>query len=482
VNCFSELDLMRYCDGELQEPDRTRADVHLASCVRCGRIVATLKAEDATLRAVLRAPWPEPSFSEARVAAQIAVTVIAVSAVWWTIVGFDEPSVFSLVPLAIAGVVSAIEFVSYPVALLLSLALLAATTRIAIRRRLVGTVVAVLIVVSEAQPLAMVRRTGPTAVVAANEVIEDSVFAAGNAVRIDGRVNGDVFASGQRVEINGVITGRLIAMAEIVSVSGSAGSLLAFARTVQVRGEVGDWHVWGQKLDVVVNARVLGSGIAMGDSINVDGIVGGPLQAFGNRLTIGPSARIERALRARVNRAQVTPGAFVAEGHDIRAGTAARLAPEALTGRAVVVLLAFAIGCWTWRRRRRWLMVSAQGVTAWWKNLVRGGAALLFTLVISFALAVTIVGLPLAGIVLSSMALALIAALTVAATFVAEHLFPRAHAVPFLWRLLLALLTLGVMSLVGYGIGFAISVVTLLAGLGGMTGTYLRRPKAARSA
>ena len=320
------------------------------------------------------------------------------------------------------------------------------------------------------------RRTGPDATVKSGETINESVFAAGPLIRIDGRVNGNVVATGTTVEVTGVITGRLIALAETVTVSGSVGSVQAFGRELRVLGETGGWLVFAEHVELGANGRATGAGTTMSQTITIDGTAAAPLRAYGGRLTIGPGARVEQRLAARVNEAEISPDAQLPADRDIRVGETTRLSPASLIARASVLALAFVIGAWWWFRRRS-VPVATDRIAGWWPNLMRGGAALVTTLVLSMALAITIIGLPLAGVVLIVLGLACVAAFAVAATFIAVHLLPN-RGWPFLSRLVVALLLLGIASLPGYGIGATVTLVTLLAGLGALA-VFPRRGTAA---
>ena len=150
VKCFLEEDLLRYADGELAEPERRDAVMHFAACPRCAALAAAFEAENDVLRGVLAAPWPHVQVGRARVGAQVAASVALLLVAPWVIVGLDELSLLSMALFAVDGFMTTLRVVSYPIALIVSLVFLAATARMAVRRRAVAAMVALLVLNAQA--------------------------------------------------------------------------------------------------------------------------------------------------------------------------------------------------------------------------------------------------------------------------------------------------------------------------------------------
>jgi cytoskeletal protein CcmA (bactofilin family) len=78
--------------------------------------------------------------------------------------------------------------------------------------------------------------------VAKDEVINDDLFLSGDAtVVIDGTVNGMLFTAGNAVEINGTINGDVVAFGSVVTISDTgkvSGNLFTGAQTINLEGEV----------------------------------------------------------------------------------------------------------------------------------------------------------------------------------------------------------------------------------------------------
>ena len=95
---------------------------------------------------------------------------------------------------------------------------------------IVGVSVSVLAVVAAGSPLGAADfRGGDEVVVAADEVIDDDLYAAGETIRIEGTVRGDVIAAGQQVVISGTVEGDLMACGQAVVVTGRVGDDIRMA-------------------------------------------------------------------------------------------------------------------------------------------------------------------------------------------------------------------------------------------------------------
>ena len=119
-------------------------------------------------------------------------------------------------------------------------------------------------------------RGGDEVVVAADEVIEDDLYAGGATVTINGTVQGDVIASGRTVTVNGTVT----------------GDLMAAAQSVLINGEVGDdARIAGAALTLGENARIKDDVIAAGYSLETEAgsAVGGSLSFGGGQVLLAGS-------------------------------------------------------------------------------------------------------------------------------------------------------------------------------------------------
>ncbi len=86
-------------------------------------------------------------------------------------------------------------------------------------------------------------RSGQHVVVASDEVILDDLYATGETVTVDGKVEGDLIAAGREVRLNGEVTGDLIAAGQAVVVNGPVGDdvrMAGMALELGSEGSIGD--------------------------------------------------------------------------------------------------------------------------------------------------------------------------------------------------------------------------------------------------
>lgn len=82
-------------------------------------------------------------------------------------------------------------------------------------------------------------RTGDNVVVSRNEVIEGSLFMAGNSLTINGRINGDVFCAGQNITIDATVTGDVICAGQTIHIAGVVeGDVRLAAQSVNLDADI----------------------------------------------------------------------------------------------------------------------------------------------------------------------------------------------------------------------------------------------------
>jgi cytoskeletal protein CcmA (bactofilin family) len=105
---------------------------------------------------------------------------------------------------------------------------------------------------------ALVAKSGDT--VMSNEVIEGNFFGAGNLVTIDGTVNGDVFVAGNNITITGMVNGDVFVAGSSIEISGTVnGNVRVAGSNINIRG--------------LIERNILGAGssLILGESASVGG-------------------------------------------------------------------------------------------------------------------------------------------------------------------------------------------------------------------
>ena len=140
--------------------------------------------------------------------------------------------------------------------------------------------------------LGILALAGLARIAAADDTARASVgenrLSAGDEVTMDEYVPGNVYLAAGRVHLDDRIGGSAFVTGGEVDVTGSIGhNLFAAGGDLSIEGEVeGDVHAAGGKLRVQRGAQLRGDATLAGGSIDVEGDVGGDLQTYGESIYI----------------------------------------------------------------------------------------------------------------------------------------------------------------------------------------------------
>ncbi len=261
--------------------------------------------------------------------------------------------------------------------------------------------------------LAAERTSADVVLVETSALVPDDLYAAGNRVVVQGRVEGDLIATAfQDVLVTGTVTGDVIAGAGSVHISGTVnGSVRAVAPTVVIDGTVGKDVVVGA-WSSTVDGTVSGDALVWGNRARVAGTVGGILEGQTRRLSLGGD--LQGGVDVTTGRMSVEPDTEVGGDLTYRSSTdASNVSNAAVSGvvvhrrplaanvriRALVVLakivlsmLAAVVGLLLmWAAPRPSERAQAVVGMSWWKAWLMGLGVMISPLVV----------LALAGVLLS---------------------------------------------------------------------------------
>ncbi len=275
-----------------------------------------------------------------------------------------------------------------------------------------------------ALPARAERTQSDLVIVRPDDVITEDLYAAGNTISVEGRIEGDLYAVAfNSVTISGEVTGDVVAVAGRVEVTGVVGgSLRAVSPKVVVEGDVADdvlvasWETrleragrvgrdlltWSMRAGVDGDvARNLAGQVR---SVILTGAVAGGVDLVVDRLTVASTARIDGDLIYQSKRPAEIGEAEI--GGNIIQRTAlppnVRLRGLRLLAYTLAVLGVGALAmmlCWAWPKRVEAAVSSARDLVPSW---VTGFAVVVSPLLAGGVLAV-VVGLspPEAGVPLA---------------------------------------------------------------------------------
>lgn len=508
--CLSELDLIVFMDGELGPKESAAARAHLGRCFSCNRAYEALRQEGEVIRAgVALVPAGVEAEDRPRrelswvIAAGFALSVglVALRRLYLTLsdaaAGTPLPDALPFLSNLGYTLLSLLDFrqigtqLAYGGAFIMALIGLAAVSA---ARRSPSRTASVLLAGALLPGLSLLAPTpaeafevlrGEDCEVAAGRVIADDVLLmCEREARIAGTIRGDLYYLAQRVTITGRVEGDVMGISEQLEIPGSVGlSVRGAAQRISVEGSVGRGFAGaGQRLTIAAGAEVGGTVLAAGeriavsgrvgrdlraaaDRITVNAAVGGDLRVVGDKLTLGPEAQITGVGRF--------TGPEAPDRH-ARAGAVEWVRPEAsgtdpwgaagsvVWGFSMAFLLGLAL-----------LLLAPGPVTGVAAVGTRPLVPLLFGIVLfvgmpfaALLLALSMVGLPLAGMTAGLWLFLVYAARIAAALVIGQAILGLGATVG--QRLLRLALGLGILT-VAYEVpvaGMVLWLLTMFFGLG----------------
>ena len=330
--------------------------------------------------------------------------------------------------------------------------------------------------------------------------VGDSRLSAGDAVTLDEYVAGNVYLAGGRINLGDRVGGSAFVTGGEVDITGSIGrNLFAAGGDLQIEGEVeGTVRAAGGKVRVPRGARLrkdvslaggsvevegdVGEDLEVyGESIVINGVIGGDLRIAGEDIRIGPDTRVAGRLEYKSGgtfvidpQAQVAKGIEERDADDHRwlrkFGRGATHVGGAMFSLGVLLLGALMIlGLPAFSRE-----AAATIRREWWQSAAVGCVMLIGVPFAAVILMITVIGIPLALMMIFGYMVLLMLGYVIAALFVGDLALERlgGERIRSLgWRVLFLLLALVALSvarhlpLIG---GLAVALL-FVAGIGAFT-------------
>ena len=308
--------LSTYADGELDGPGRGELEAHLVQCRECRTRVVALQDESLLLSDVLsererpaRVREPVP-LAEADVAVgaplAIAAVTVAFAFVGWVLETRIPGGLDILNPLRLTGAYEmAFDFLfflrdSVPgiLELLLSVGAVASFSALLtfgvglVYRRIFGVAASValaLVLVAPETARAIDLNVDEEVHVERDTTIERSLLVTGERARIDGVVKGDLVASVARLQITGRIEGNLYVLTRDLDLSGRVdGTIHSIAERARIDGDVhGSLFAISRALTVTEAAKVARDAWLLLHRGVLDGEFGQDMLIGGDEVEIG---------------------------------------------------------------------------------------------------------------------------------------------------------------------------------------------------
>ncbi len=295
--------------------------------------------------------------------------------------------------------------------------------------------------------MAQTFRSGTSTNVAPGETIDSSVYMSGRSIDMAGTVNGDLYCAGQSVTISGRVRGDVLCAGQTVNISGTVdGDVRAAGQDVTISSKIaknltvgtqnftlsseasvgGD--ITGGASGATINGRV-GRDLLLGaQTVDLNGQVARSVTGTVDQLTIGNKAQvggdIQYTSKNEVNRAA---GAQVT-------GTVSRTEPKAdknvrepyFAARAYWFLAAvFAAFLLSLLFPSVYVLAYDRSSASIWRTLVYGLLSFIAVPAAIVALMITVIGIPLAFLVMLLWLVVLLLSTTFAAFYVGRQIYRR---------------------------------------------------------
>lgn len=351
-------------------------------------------------------------------------------------------------------------------------------------------------------------RSGQSPNVSTNEVIESSLYTAGNDITVSGTVNGDVFCAGMNVDITGTVNGDVLCVAQTIKISGKVlGSVRAAGQQISVDGNIeGSASLAGQAVtldsaakigrDLTVggqllrlNGQVARDVVGGSQDMTVNGLIGRDVHIGVENLTLGSGAKINGDLTYTSNNDVVVDAGAVVTGKTLRKEAPRAQRVNTTVAAFWIALFSFGsmllIGFVAVALAPRAMDALGQVIRKRWMLSLAGGAAALFLLpFVAILLLVSVVGIPLAAIMILLWVVGLITANIITSYAIGWMIVEQIKWPPRGKRftsLLVGLLVLTLLEWIPF-IGPLVGFVSLVFGLGSLAVTFGRHLQTQRIA
>jgi Putative zinc-finger len=522
MECFPEVTYAIFVDGELPAEEAQRVRAHLSGCVACRATVAALTAENKMLVASFAhadAPELAPHADTARPAWLELLAVAAVLALIGVVVhwinGQTSEAVNWLNPFTSEGrnnlafnmvfyfshggaqvvehLASIVGWIVLAIATVFGVFALARSQN---RFRSGLSLIALTVAFCLPGQAIETRSSKGILSIPQNETINDTLFASGESIEIDGTVNGDLFTASRSVVVHGNVTGNVFAWSQSVEVDGKVGgSIFTFCQNALIRGTVGhSVYSWVEFLrlepgsqvtaDVVagsqqadLSGKINGGIITFAGLVNVHGDIGRNVLAYVGEMNLNSPTHIGGGLTANVHRrdnVRIADGVTIAGPTDIRIRRhqSRYTRPGFYIWHAILLVGAFIVGWIAMYVFPGFFQNASRTVGTGWRTFGLGFAVLVGTPIAIVLIAISLIGLPLALVTLALYCVALYGALIFVANFVGGVLFkdvqPRSGQALLAYFVGLLILTVlfhlpfigGILEFLGFCLGLGALVWT----------------------
>lgn len=323
-----------------------------------------------------------------------------------------------------------------------------------------------------------------------NQIVEDDLILAGSNVKVEGEAKEDVIAAGSEVIISGAVKGYALLAGKNITVSGPIGNdLFAAGANLQINAPVADNAVLaGGEIHLQPGAVIHHDAVLAGGKVEVAGKIERDLKLAAGEVQL--ASEVGGSVQARTDKLTILPTAVIRGNLKVYSPVPPEIAPQAqVLGRIEHIQIERENVAVSWFKRWGYSFLAlalvglaAISLSSLWANRVvttftnqpgatflSGLAGLILIPLIVVLLLASIIGIPLAFMVLALYAVALLLSGVFAAWFVGGWLLSQFNRPqPTRWvRIIVGALVVSLLVSLPW-IGGLFGLCILLAGLGAL--------------
>lgn len=352
-------------------------------------------------------------------------------------------------------------------------------------------------------------KTGDSYYLDPGSVIDDNLYSAGGEVLITGQVNGDLMAAGGTITISGPVQGDVAVAGGTLNISGkvSGDTRVAGGNIIILNSTGGELVAAGGQISVLPgssigkDAKIAGGQINFagdvakklvikGETVYVNGKVGGDLSVEAREVKLGPGASVAGNFDySSVAEAKMEAGASVKGETNFKKidrtpkekdakGFFLGFIGVAWIVKTIMFIVAGLVLVYLFSVQTK--SVIGEATSRFWKEALRGFVVLVVVPVAAILCFITVIGVPIGFILLllymAAILLSAIMSILVFGQLAAKHVFKKQNYQLNWWVVILAALALGLISLIPF-VGWIFTFIIFLSAFGSTTNFIYKKLK-----
>lgn len=345
---------------------------------------------------------------------------------------------------------------------------------------------------------ALDTKTGDMIYISKDEIVSGNLYAAGNTITIDGTVNGDLIAAAQIINVNGRIEGDIIAAAQDIRINGEVGgNIRVAANSININNRVArNVNAFGANVILDKNSQIGWDVLAAANNIETHGEIIGSLSGSAGRALIsgktGKNISLKLADTETNEGLIVSPEAAIGGGLTYTTNKTAQIPQTATIGGKIEqkfpevkpdnklsslvwpkiysIFCAFVIGLILIFLGKNSTLKILDKIQDKPKRVILTGIIIMFAVPpISLFLMFTLIGIPLALILLAIWFIALYVSKIFTALLLGQWILKnliKKDETPLVWSLIVGVILLWLLIALPF-IGWIVGLFAIWLGLGG---------------